>query len=196
MEHHADLFQTAVAAVVPKQPFRAVEDCVGLVARVVIPFVFAGSHDGIAGMALPIRDAVARARKADLRVRFIPEADVKHHMPVANALHLAGSDFVLFPKALRIGHEDRIRVVFLPHQTVRTRGVADGVGLVLLAAGIPHPEQLRFRIPQNMRAHDGDFFPRLHRRQDRFLAHSLPRHAISAGRIADGGMALRLAGVP
>src|SRR3989454_11779239 len=65
------------------------------------------------------------ACKADLRVRFITKADVKHHVPAADLLHLTGSDFVLFPRVLRIGGENRIRLVLCPDQPVRTRGVAE-----------------------------------------------------------------------
>src|SRR5208283_1459761 len=45
--HHADLFQAAVAAVVPEQPFPAVEDGERLVAGVVVPLAFPRLNDGV-----------------------------------------------------------------------------------------------------------------------------------------------------
>ena len=53
VKRNADLFQRAATAVVPKQPLPAVIDGVGLVARIVIPLVSAGSDDRIAFTLLP-----------------------------------------------------------------------------------------------------------------------------------------------
>ena len=68
MEDDADLFETAVAAVIPEQPIRAVEDGIRLVAGVVVPLVLAREDDRIGRMALPVRDAILAASEADSRV--------------------------------------------------------------------------------------------------------------------------------
>jgi hypothetical protein len=66
-----------VAAVVPEQPFLAVEDSVRLVTRVVVSFVFAREDDRIRGMTLPVRDAILAASEADPRRGLILETDIK-----------------------------------------------------------------------------------------------------------------------
>jgi hypothetical protein len=77
VNHDADLFQIPVAAVVPEQPFLAVEDGVRLVARVVVPSVCARNDDRIGRMALPVRDAILAASEADPRRGLILETDIK-----------------------------------------------------------------------------------------------------------------------
>ena len=47
-----------------------------------------------------------------------------------------------------------------------------------------------------MRAHHGDFFPRLLRRQHRLVAHAFPGDAVRACCVTNPGMAFRLSGVP
>src|SRR5204863_4999966 len=97
---------------------------------------------------------------------------------------------------LGLGPEDGILLVLGPLQPVLARGVADGVRLELLAAGVPHAVDLFFGVVEDVGAHDGVPLPRLFGRQDRVVARPLPRPAVLAGGAADPGLALRLPGVP
>ena len=117
-------------------------------------------------------------------------------MPVAVPDHLAGRHPVLLPGVLRVRPEDRVLGVLGPLQAVLAGGVTDGVGLVLLAAGIPHAVQL---APDRRTGRAGTSpppSPRLLRRQHRLVAQPLPGLAVLAGGVADPGFAPGLAGVP
>ena len=81
-------------------------------------------------------------------------------------------------------------------QAIRARGIADRIGFVLLAPGIPHPELARLLVPKHVRAHHRHLLPGLLRGQHRLLTPALPRHAVGAGRVSDRRVPLGLAGVP
>src|ERR1051326_2575746 len=138
MEDDSDLFESTVAAVIPKEPFLAVEDGERLVTGVVIPLVFTGTDDRVERVALPIGNAVARPGEANLGVRFIAEADVEHQVPVSLADDLTGRDLVLFPNAGRVGNKDGVGRVLRPFEAVRAGRVANGVGFILFTTRIPH----------------------------------------------------------
>jgi len=55
----ADLFQSAVPAVIPQQPFLSVENGAGFITGIVIPFVQARANDRVGRMTLPMGDAIA-----------------------------------------------------------------------------------------------------------------------------------------
>ena len=186
VEHDADLLQAAAAAVVPEQPLLAVVDRVGLVARIVIPLLPAGSDDRIGRMALPFRDAIPAAGKADPRRGFILKSDVKHHIPLADLLDLASRHLVLLPRFVRERYEDRVALVLLPGQPVGARRITDRIRLVLFSAGIPHAEACGLFVPDHRWAHHGNVsFPRLIGGKRRLVAHPLPRNAVRTGRIAN-----------
>ena len=88
-------------------------------------------------MALPVGDAVAGAGETDLGVGFVAEADVEHNVPVPATLDLARGDLVFLPGEVRVGGEDGVGGVFGPVEAVGAGGIADGIGLVLFATGIP-----------------------------------------------------------
>jgi hypothetical protein len=77
VQNQAGLFERAMAAVVPKQPLESIENGIRLVARVAIPHVQPGADNRIIPMALPVVDAVPRARQADLGVIDIAKAYIK-----------------------------------------------------------------------------------------------------------------------
>src|ERR1035437_8161991 len=196
VKHNANLLQSAVAAIIPKEPFLTVEDRVGFVTGVMVPLPFAGADDWIGRMALPAGDAVAGAGEADLGVGLIAEANVEHQIRIPAPLDLAGRDFVFLPVKGGVWGEDGVSRVFGPAATVRTGSIADRVGLVLLATGIPEAEEPSLRVPQHVRAHDGNLLPRLLRRQHRAVTHALPGGAVETSGVTDGRMAFGLASVP
>src|SRR5262249_14597787 len=142
VDYRPDLLDAAPTPVVPQQPSLAVEDRIRLVHRVRVPAALAGPDDGVGPVPLPARDPVLRAGHAGLGVILVGGADVEQDMPVAPPDHLAGRHPVLLPGVVRLGAEDRVLLVLGPLQPVRARGVADGVGLVLLAAGVPQAVEL------------------------------------------------------
>src|SRR5262249_41634106 len=92
--------------------------------------------------------------------------------------------------------EDRVLVVPRPRQPVGTGGTTDGVRLVLLSPGVPHPVQLCLVVVQDVGAHHGDLLPRPFGRENWLVALPFPRLAVGAGGVTDPGFALGLAGVP
>src|SRR5262249_14439175 len=86
--------------------------------------------------------------------------------------------------------------VLRPLQAVGAGRVADGVRLVLLATGVPHPVHLLLLVEEDVRTHDGHLLPRLFGRHHRPVARPLPGLAVFARRVADPGLAPGLAGVP
>ncbi len=153
-------------------------------------------------MTLPIRDSIFTAGKADPGIRLFLVSNVEHHVALAASFNLNPRNLVLLPRALRFRAEDRVACVFLPSQSVRAGGVADGIRLILFAAGIPHAEEHSPFIPDYRGTHHGKvLLPRLIEGQDWLIAHALPRHAIRTCRVADPRVAvtcsgLHLAGVP
>src|SRR5206468_9730015 len=97
----------------------------------------------------------------------------------------------------RVGGEDGVRCVAGPGVAVGAGGVTDRVGLVLVAAGVPHAELFRGVVPRHVGAHEGDLFPFGLRREDGLaVVDAGPGFAVGAGGVADGGAPVRLAGVP
>ena len=134
MEDYADLLKAVLAAVIPEQPLGAVENRIRFVTGVVIPFVLARKDDRVGGMALPVGDAILAAGEADPRRGLILEADVKHHIPVADFLDLTGGDLMLLPRILGFCAKDRVALMLLPGQSVGAGRVTDGVRLDLFTA--------------------------------------------------------------
>src|SRR5262249_8532163 len=152
---------------------------------VVVPLTRAGAEDGVGRVPPPARDPVLRPGHADLGVALVPEADVEHHVPVALENDLAARNPVLLPGASRVGLENGIALVLGPPQPVLTGGVADGVGLALLAPGVPQAVQPRPVVVEDVRTHDGHFFPRLLGGEHGPVAQSPPRLAVRTAGTAD-----------
>src|SRR5271156_915626 len=115
----------------------------------------------------------------------VAESNVKHKIPAVVLNDLAGGDLIFFPRHTWIRFENRIVASFGPGDPVGTGGVADRVGFVLFAARIPHPKYSLISIPENIRAHDGDLFPRSVRHEHRFGAHAFPDNAVWAGGVTN-----------
>src|SRR5690349_17590502 len=125
-------------SVVPEQPLGAVKDGEGFVAGIVIPLVFTWTNDGIGTQAFPLVRAVWRASDTDLSMVGVPEPDIKHQVPAAARLHLAGGDFMVLPLDLRIRLKHRIRRRLCPGNPVGAGRIPYRVWLILLASRIPH----------------------------------------------------------
>ena len=106
----ADLFDAALAPVVPEHPAAAllVIDGEGLVAGIAVPGVVGGEEDRIGRMPLPVGDSVLGSRQADLGAVLVAKSNVEHEVRACGGNHLASSHLVLFPRAGRIGGKHRI----------------------------------------------------------------------------------------
>src|SRR5262249_1010466 len=193
---HSNLLDPAPPTVVPQPPPLPAEDRVRLVHRIRTPPALPGSDDRVGRVSLPVGNAILRPGQADLGAVPISEPDVKHDVPIPLPHDLAGRHSIFFPIGLRVGSEDRIPLVLRPFPSIRARGVADGVRLVLLTARVPHSVLLAVGIVHDMRAHDGHLLPRILGGQDWLVARPLPGLAIRARRVPNRGLALGLAGVP
>src|ERR1700730_14851613 len=101
---------------------------------------------------------------------LVPKTDVEHDMPIALAYDLAGRHAVSFPCVFPLGLEDRVVLILAPLPPVLTRGIADGIGFVLLAAGVPHAVDLGSIVVNDVWTHHRHFFPRPFRREYRLVA--------------------------
>src|SRR6266699_7085177 len=132
MKGQTDLLHTPAPAIVPQKPTVTLQNRIRLINRVMVPILLrARANDQVVRVPFPIRNTVLGPRQADLRMIYIPKTDIEHHIPIALPNHLTASYTLLLPGGLPVWNKDRIIRVFRPMQPVRTRGITNGVWLVL-----------------------------------------------------------------
>src|SRR5437667_10644620 len=126
----------------------------------------------------------------------VAESNIKHQIPPGLLDDLAASDPILLPLDIRITLENGVVVALAPKYSIGTRRITNGIWFTLFPSGVPHSVEFGFLVPNHMRTHQRDFFPRSIRGEHRLFTHSLPHDPVSTGRIANRRVTVRLARIP
>ena len=106
MYSQADLLDTAVATIIPKQPLLLSEYSTWFVAGIMVPLVLTWANDRVSWMSLPINNAITRTCQTNLRVVDIAEPNIEHVKPVSVVDDLASCYLVLLPRVGFVCFED------------------------------------------------------------------------------------------